>query len=501
MAVATAQSEPASSPSSAESLGREISELCSYIYAAEAKLLDLIHRFDADECYASLGFHSTAHWLNYQCGVGMNAARERVRVANALAELPKLKAALGAGKLSYSKARALTRIADSKNEDYLLMIATYGTAHHVEKLVALYRRSVRLQDIANAQAVYAGRELTVRYDEQGAMIVHGRFPAEQGALIVKALEMAMDRDFADASGGESGERTSEGRAARPDAANDPDGAASPAAESPGNPPQRIATRRADALAAIAETYLNRPDNAGCTADRYQVVLHVAAPASDDDVDSPADLRAEVEKDPPAVTLADEKQDSVSLRCDSTPTNPPAVTPHIEHGMRMTHEASRRLACDCSVLPIKEDRFGEVLSIGRKSRSIPTAIRRALIARDGGCRFPGCTHTRFVDGHHIRHWADGGETSLSNLVLLCRHHHRLVHDGGFGCSKKSSGEVVFTDTRDRPIEDQVPLPGLSIDLDRWLDTQFFELSVDGDACRAKHTSGERMDWDLAVAALF
>ena len=500
MAVATAQSEPPSSPSSAESLGREISELCSYIYAAEAKLLDLIHRFDADECYTSLGFHSTAHWLNYQCGVGMNAARERVRVANALAELPKLKRALAAGKLSYSKVRALTRIADANNEDYLLMIATYGTAHHVEKLVALYRRSVRLQDVATAEAVYASRELTVHYDEQGALIVHGRFPAEQGALIVKALEMAMDRDFAKTSRDEPDRQLSEDRAAEPDAANDAF-AASPSVQSPDTPPIRIATRRADALAAIAETYLNRPDNAGSTADRYQVVLHVAASASEDDVDSPAGLRAEVEKDPPAVTPADEKQDSVSPRCGSTPANPPAVTSHIEHGMHMTHEASRRLACDCSVLPIKEDRFGEVLSIGRKSRSIPPAIRRALIARDGGCRFPGCTHTRFVDGHHIRHWADGGETSLSNLVLLCRHHHRLVHDGGFGCSKKSSGEIVFTDTWDQPIEDQVPLPGLGVDLDRWLDAQFFELSVDGDTCRAKHASGERMDWDLAVAALF
>ena len=66
--------------------------------------------------------------------------------------------------------------------------------------------------------------------------------------------------------------------------------------------------------------------------------------------------------------------------------------------------------------------------GRKTRTIPPAIRRALNSRDGGCRFPGCTHQRYVDAHHIEHWADGGETKLSNLVTLCRLHHRLVHEG-------------------------------------------------------------------------
>ncbi|NNE35773.1 MAG: DUF222 domain-containing protein, partial [Rhodothermales bacterium] len=89
----------------------------------------------------------------------------------------------------------------------------------------------------------------------------------------------------------------------------------------------------------------------------------------------------------------------------------AVDAYIEEGPHVSAETSRRLGCDCSVVRVTDDSSGEPLSIGRKTRSIPPAIRRALRFRDIGCRFPGCTNTRFVDGHHIRHWADGGETCL------------------------------------------------------------------------------------------
>ncbi|MGK2927330.1 MAG: HNH endonuclease signature motif containing protein, partial [Lysobacterales bacterium] len=92
----------------------------------------------------------------------------------------------------------------------------------------------------------------------------------------------------------------------------------------------------------------------------------------------------------------------------------------------------------------ENGDGEPLSVGRKTRSIPPAIRRALRRRDGGCRFPGCCATRYVDAHHIHHWADGGETRMDNLVLLCRRHHRLVHEGGFGLKVAIGGGFRFTE---------------------------------------------------------
>ena len=424
----------------AERLGEQITELCSYLYAAEARLLRLIREFDAKECYVEQGFGTCAHWLNFKCGIGMNAAREKVRVAKALADLPKIEATLARGELSYSKVRAMTRIADASNEDYLLMIAKHGTAHHVETLVSKYRSAKRVQDAAVAEEQYRDRELSHYYDHDGCLVIKARMPAEQGALIVKALEMAMEKDFVAHS--DSSIETKN---------------------------QPVAARRADALANIAETYMNNDESSGSTADRYQVVVHVTAETSE--VENGHDVTAE--------------------------------TSQLEDGPHVTAETSRRIGCDSTVVTIKDDESGEPLSIGRRSRSIPPAMRRALRARDGGCRFPGCTHTRFVDGHHIKHWADNGETSLDNLVLLCRHHHHLVHEGGFACEKSRDGEVYFKDQRQQPLPTFSELPKIANEqeLQRWLNKEFFAAIADNDGCDAKWYAGEQMDWQMAVSALF
>jgi hypothetical protein len=400
------------SVANAEQLGAEITELCSYIYAAESRLLALIREFDEKEYWAQQGLCSCAHWLNLKCGIGMNAAREKVRVAHALAKLPKIDKEFAGGALSYSKVRAITRIADESNEDYLLMIAKHGTAHHVEKLVSKYRVAKRLQDAEFANEQYNSREVTHYYDHDGCLVIKARLPAEQGALVVKAIEMAMDAEFAE--------------------------------------------RSSDVSEDVTETYLNNSESSGSTADRYQVVVHVTAETS-----------------------------------------------NLEDGPHVTAVTSRRIACDCAVVAIKENENGEPLSIGRRSRSIPPPMRRALRARDKGCRFPGCTNTRFVDGHHIKHWADGGETSLDNLVLLCRHHHHLVHEGGFACEKSPDGELKFKDQRDETLAPSPMMPGVAAndDVQQWMDREFFEANIDSETCTAKWYAGERMDWDLAVGGLF
>ena len=131
------------------------------------------------------------------------------------------------------------------------------------------------------------------------------------------------------------------------------------------------------------------------------------------------------------------------------------------------------------------------------------MRRALRVRDKGCRFPGCTNTRFVDGHHIEHWADGGETSLDNLVLLCRHHHHLVHEGGFVCEKSLNGAINFKNPREQALESSPRMPGVAAndDIQQWLDREFFEASIDSETCAAKWQAGTQMDWHAAVGALF
>ena len=435
----------------------------------------------------------------------MNAAREKLRVANALPDLPRIQKAFSAGSLSYSKVRAMTRVATPENEAYLLDFATYGTAHHVEKLVAKTRRAQRLQAEETVEAVYAGRELTYRYDENGALVLRGRFPAEQGAVIVRALEKAMDSidvtaetsQLADARDVTAEPSQRDGAGDVPAEPSQLDGASEVSAETPRRP--SVAARRADALAEVAETFLSSSGPSGTTADRYQVVVHVAAEPVG--AASPPRFRQSRPEAAPTALVGAASSPRSGVTAETSPFDVTAETPHLHDGPCVTAETSRRIACDCSLLPVLENRFGEPLSIGRKTRSIPPAIRRALQLRDGGCRFPGCTHTRFVDGHHIRHWADGGETSLENLVLLCRTHHRLVHEGGYGVERNTGGEIVFTDTGRRSLAAGMPLPGFAEDLYAWIDRQVFEGGIDNDGCRAKLDATDRVDWDLAAAPIF
>jgi hypothetical protein len=262
-ALFAAADAPVSFYAESERLGAEITELCAYIYAATYRLLTLILEFDEKQYWGLPGLVSCAHWLNFKCGIGMNAAREKVRVAHALKDLPRISEAFRRGELSYSKVRAMTRIADASNEDYLMMIARHGTAHHVEKLVSKYSRCKRLQDLDNANKQHANRDLHCTFDDDGTVIIKGRLPAAQGALIMKALELAMDRAGTSV-------------AARVSAKSSGDSGVT--AETSEREP--FHNCRADALAEIAETYLNSEAGDASTADRYQVVVHVTAETLD-----------------------------------------------------------------------------------------------------------------------------------------------------------------------------------------------------------------------------
>ena len=178
-----------------ERLGDEITELAAHIHAATFQLLELIHEFDEQEGWSGEGVNSCAHWLNWKCGMNQGAAREKVRVAHALPDLPLISAAFREGKVSYSKVRAMTRVATPKNEEYLLSIANHGTAHHVERLVSQYRRLKRDEALELENIRHAQRELSWMMDSDGMWLFRGKFTAEQGALIARALEAAMDEMF------------------------------------------------------------------------------------------------------------------------------------------------------------------------------------------------------------------------------------------------------------------------------------------------------------------
>jgi hypothetical protein len=375
-----------------EHLGEQITELAAHLDAGQYRFLTLLEAFDREQGWGGTGIMSCAHWLNWKCGLSIGVAREKVRVARALPDLPLISEAFREGRVSYSKVRAMTRVATPKNEDSLLNVALHGTAYHVERQVRLYRQVKRREALEAENQLHALRELQWYIDHDGLWTFKGRFTPEQGALISQALEAAMaaeDRESEHVS------KEVKDQVRR----NQPwdKGFSEP-----------VAQRRADALERVAVGYLAQPDADSTGGDRCTVHVHTDIETLKED-----GIGAESE-----------------LESASGCTHVPAGT-------------SRRLACDSAVVHWHETEEGEPLSVGRKTRSIPPAIRRALRRRDGGCRFPGCSATRFVDAHHVRHWADGGETKMSNLVLLCRRHHRLVHEGGFGLETHPSGDFVFS----------------------------------------------------------
>ncbi len=356
-------------------LGDEITEMSAHLTAGTCQLLELIQVFDEEGGWQGSGINSCAHWLNWKCGTSIGAAREQVRVSRALPALPKILAAFRQGRVSYSKVRAMTRVATARNEDVLLNVALHGTAAHVETQVRLYRKVKRIEALEQENGRHEKRELNLYQDDDGFWVLRGRFTPEQGALISKALDAAKDQLF------EEHKQVPEEQAS----------------------PSPIASRRADALERVAENFLAGANHDASGGDRYLVHIHT--------------------------------------QVDTLMADGEGAESEIEDRGHVPAETSRRMACDCSVVHWREDDQGEPLNIGRKTRSIPPAIRRALKRRDGGCRFPGCTCTRFVDAHHIRHWADGGETSMNNLVLLCRRHHRLVHEEGFGVQAGHSARAI------------------------------------------------------------
>jgi hypothetical protein len=363
-------------------IGDQITELSGHINAATYRLLTLIAEFDRRAGWNDGGTQSCAHWLNWKCGISFCAAREKVRTARALENLPKISAAMERGELSYSKVRELTRVACPATEDYLLTIAIHGTAHHVEQLVRYYRHAKESEELTREARQQKDRALQYFYDHDGSLIIKARLPAQAGALFMKAIDQAVDDLW--------------------ETEPEPVEAETPA----GTPNVKFLptrTRRADALELLAESFLKNGAATLSGGDRHQIVVHV-------DMET---LRT-----------------GCAGRCE------------IEHGTHIAAETARRLACDASVVGIVEDEQGEPLNVGRKTRSVPPALQRALRSRDKGCRFPGCCNTRYTDAHHIHHWARGGETKLSNLVTLCRFHHRAAHEGKVEIHVLDDGAIRF-----------------------------------------------------------
>ena len=474
-ATALAAPEPpvVMQPAELELLGNQIAELSARIDAATYELLCHLHEFDLRHGWE--GWRSCAHWLNWRTGLDLGAAREKLRVAAALADLNHVAAAMARGQLSYSKVRALTRVASPATEARLLAVALCATAAQVERLVRAWRRVDRDAQPDAEQVLLASRALTMQVDEDGMVVLRGRLPPEVGALLLRAVEAAMEQVPASADGGEP----------------------------------TIAQRRADALGLVAESALAGGLDPGNPADRFQVTVHVQAdalpalPARDPAAAAPH-VSAETRELSPAwsepVAPAAPRVAAETRVVSLTPAEPGAHTanlgaeqatiaaPHISAatfevseaafervapetdldaglavieqagGLHLGKEAARRVACDAGIVVLHHGAGGEVLDVGRRTRTVPSAMRRALLSRDRGqCQFPGC-ESRHCDAHHVEHWADGGETRLQNLVLACRYHHRALHEGGFRVvPADTAGQFRFLRPDGTPLPAEPPMP--------------------------------------------
>ncbi len=383
-----------------ETLEAEIATLYSKISAETCRWLLLVAELDRREAHLQWGCRSCADWLSWHCGIAVRAAQDHVRVARRLEELPATTAAFARGQLSYSKVRALTRVADGDSEERLLGLARDATAAQLERIVSAYRRATTAAD---PDAVRDRRYASFTWGDDGCLEVRARLAPEEGAIVMKAIELARDELFrergAEAAGAENGDRV---------------------------PARPARTTNADAFLRLAESAVAASDSRANGGDATQVVVHVEAAELQQ-----GEARPDHERAPG--------------RCE------------LEAGPGVHTGTARRLACDASVVTLHE-RNGEPLSVGRRTRSIPPAVRRALRARDGGCRFPGCNADRFIDAHHVEHWADGGKTDLGNLITLCRHHHRLVHEGGFRLEARADGEFVFRRRNGSALPASPALPG-------------------------------------------
>ena len=351
----------------------QVAELASHISAATARWLKLLGRLDAEHGWEE-GYKTLAHWLAWRCGMSVGTARDHVRVAQRLRDRPLVQAAFERGELSYSKVRALVRLGTEFDEDQMLHYALCASASQLETIVRGTCRWVAVEEGAERQQ--AERSFSWSYDGEGCVVFRGRLPAEQGAVVIRALEAARDelgpppKEAAEGMHWPESEHTISQEA-----------------------------RRADAFVAVATTALAEKAS---SADIYQVVLHLDANS----------LHAEGGGDAPG-------------RC------------HLGEGAPLSSEAIRRLTCDASIVTALE-RDGNTIDLGRKTRTISPALRRALHLRYRGCAFPGCSQRHHTDAHHIVHWADGGRTDLDNCVLLCRFHHTLIHKGLFRIRNEADG---------------------------------------------------------------
>lgn len=487
----------------AERLEAELLAAAARVAAGTCAFLVMVGEFDRRGLHESWESVSTAQWLGWKVGVGIHAAREQVRVGRRLLELPVVRGAFSVGRLSYSKVRAITRVAHSGNEAALVELALHATAAQVEQACSRLRRVVdplaEEAELADAERKERERcSVTWFRDDDGALVGSFRLAPEDGEVFRRALAAAVDEH-------------------------------APVVEGEREP---LEHRRALALVGMCSERLASPDTGDGPAPQIVVELDVAALAAlaggssegesdelaaelDDDhpIHAPA---SPVRADVPAGTRASRDvgngsrdpgrggTDAGSTCCashvpagTSLPVPPGWRWPvRTSSGLRLSLESLERIADEAVVTRAAKLQDGTSLDLGRSQRTPNRATRRALVRRDGHCRFPGCTAKRGLQAHHIVWWTEGGRTDMANLLMLCSKHHHAIHDRRWVCTGTADAPVFERpDGRVVPVT-APPLYGKVADLVAGFEAHGLDIAVTEPGGR---WYGDRIDWDCFFAA--
>ncbi|HEY3700809.1 MAG TPA: DUF222 domain-containing protein [Acidimicrobiales bacterium] len=339
-----------------------IDQLHGLMSATHAQLLELVADYDRRQDWREDGATSMADWLVARLGLAHRQAREWVRVARSLDEMPTLAAAFGEGRLCFDQLAPATKLADPETE---AAVAERARGCSAAQLDAAARRG-RPVPTKEANDAHRRRSLRLWWDEEGGVLrISGRLADAEGAVVATAIGR-----LAEVAGPDPVTKLYE----------------------------PYESRCADALVELASTNL--------------------------------------------ATAADGDTATVVIHADPVVMGGGDVLAEIEAGPQISTETARRLACDARWHLVAEGGTGEALGLGRSRRQVPRWLARQLRRRDRGCRFPGCARARWLHAHHLVHWADGGPTDPANLVMLCGHHHRLIHEGGWRIEGHPGDELCF-----------------------------------------------------------
>jgi len=540
-----------------EELVMELGRRAAGIAASTCRYLELVAELAVRRIWADHGARTPAQWLSFQLGLGASTAADHLRVGLRLRELPAIRERFAEGRISYSKVRAITRIAVPEIEELLLNWSQWATGAEVERIVRAFRSTCQSDD--RDRAPDRQRDFRTRRNGDGTTTITVRVPDDEAAAIASSLDRLIDLDDRardrDASSAEDGSElvlpvpdgtdetsdTSDTDAwisldmtdhlEAPSDVGDLENGTAPGAGTPSSAEDSQGLGllglegllALDAAGAGVEISFGRDGGAGGGHLRSGRQPRAASRWDGSEEPEPVPMRAEHRTrgarradalvDACAVAAADAGIDTsgldrhtLVLHADladlqqpetSVTENPNATVPVDLAGGRtrsMSPRVLRRLACEAGVVLVATD--GRVpIDVGRRQRRPSAAQRRALTVRDRSCRFPGCDATRSLHAHHVVHWADDGPTDLANLVLICGFHHRFVHDHGWRVVPAAAGTFRFAP----PSGDWLPPARQLPEADARSRAERAPADLDGWALRPTHRWGGR-DLDLHTAVL-